>query len=53
MTLSYSLGLTSGSAAAYLIDYILGPPLINPTAQLCDQSINQLNGSTSNFIISK
>ncbi|XP_053206620.1 equilibrative nucleoside transporter 4-like [Panonychus citri] len=53
MTLSYSLGLTSGSAAAYLIDYILGPPLANPTAELCIPSINQLNGSSSNYVISK
>ncbi|XP_013781798.1 equilibrative nucleoside transporter 4-like [Limulus polyphemus] len=30
MTLSYSLGLTTGSGVAYLIDYMLGPPLMKP-----------------------
>ncbi|GIY57053.1 equilibrative nucleoside transporter 4 [Caerostris extrusa] len=30
MTLSYMLGLTTGSGVAYLIDYFLGPPLLHP-----------------------
>ncbi|KFM59778.1 hypothetical protein X975_01112, partial [Stegodyphus mimosarum] len=30
MTLSYSIGLTTGSGVAYLIDFFLGPPLLHP-----------------------
>lgn len=33
MTLSYSMGLTTGSGVAYLINYFLGPPLLDPCAE--------------------
>lgn len=32
MTLSYSMGLTTGSGVAYLINFFLGPPLLDPCA---------------------
>ncbi|GFQ74516.1 equilibrative nucleoside transporter 4 [Trichonephila clavata] len=34
MTLSYMLGLTTGSGVAYLIDYFLGPPLLHPCPEI-------------------
>ncbi|GIY61500.1 equilibrative nucleoside transporter 4 [Caerostris darwini] len=34
MTLSYMLGLTTGSGVAYLIDYFLGPPLLHPCPEV-------------------
>ncbi|XP_015786955.1 equilibrative nucleoside transporter 4 [Tetranychus urticae] len=52
MTLSYSLGLTTGSAAAYLLDYLLGPSFQNPASVLCAQE-NQFkfnNNTVSNFV---
>lgn len=33
MTLSYSMGLTTGSGVAYLINYFLGPPLLHPCVE--------------------
>lgn len=49
MTLSYTLGLTTGSGVAYLIDYFLGPPLKNPCSMIVP-SITELSTFTSTNI---
>ncbi|XP_023221379.1 equilibrative nucleoside transporter 4-like [Centruroides sculpturatus] len=48
MTLSYTLGLTTGSGVAYLIDYILGPPLKNPCSSTTP-SITQLTSTLASL----
>ncbi|KAI1289448.1 Equilibrative nucleoside transporter 4 [Halotydeus destructor] len=55
MTLSYSLGLTAGSALAYLIDWLLGPSLNRKFIEhLCDHMAHLssaiLTNSTSGFL---